>query len=186
MWGREGKLGWVMVRSDSERRDFGQSLTDLCCRLGYRAAFAALRVWWWLRRPRASGAAVALWNGDSLLLVRTSYRCRWELPGGGVRTGESPLNAALRETQEEVGIALAPERLKPPLVIENYFEHRHDRVHLYESELGPGVAPSVDRREIVAARYFDRFERPRVALTPLVRRYLRGREKLVATSEDVG
>ena len=165
-----------MVRSDSERRDFGQSLTDASYRLGYRAAFAALRVWWWLRRPTATGAAVALWSGDRLLLVRTSYRRGWELPGGGLRAGESPLAAALREAREEVGIALEPERLKPSLVIDNYYEHRHDRVHLYETELGPAVAPTVDRREIVAARYFDCRERPRVPLTPLVRRYLRSRD----------
>jgi 8-oxo-dGTP diphosphatase len=172
-----------MLRSDSERRDFGQSLFDACCRLGYRLAFAGLRVWWWLRRPDATGAVVALWSGDSLLLVRTSYRRRWELPGGGVRAGESPLAAALREAREEVGIALDPARLKPPLVIDYRFEHRHDRVHLYESELVPGVAPKVDRREIVAARYFDRFERPRVRVTPLVRRYLHCRENLSTAGE---
>lgn len=172
-----------MSRSDSEWRDFGQSLTDACCRLGYRVAFAALRVWWWVRRPDATGAVVALWSGDRLLLVRTCYRRRWELPGGGVRAGESPLAAALREAREETGIALDPERLKPPLVLEEYFEHRHDRVHLYESELAPAVAPKVDRREIVAARYFDRLERPRVAVTPLVRRYLRFRENHSAAGE---
>ncbi|HEV2300450.1 MAG TPA: NUDIX hydrolase [Stellaceae bacterium] len=169
-----------MVQSDTERQDLGQSLTDASYRLGYRLAFAGLRVWWWLRRPEATGAAVALWSGDRLLLVQTSYRRGWELPGGGVRAGESPLAAALREAREEVGIALEPARLSSPLVIEDYFEHRHDRVHLYESELGPAVAPTVDRREIVAARYFDAGERPRVAMTPLVRRYLRRRESLAA------
>jgi 8-oxo-dGTP diphosphatase len=164
--------GAVMVRSDNERRHFGQPLTDALHRLGYRTAFAALRAWWWVRRPHASGAAVALWRGDSLLLVHTSYRRGWEFPGGGIRAGESPLAAALREAREEVGIALEPGRLSPPLVIENRFECRHDRIHLYETKLASGVAPIVDRREIVAARYFDARERPHVAVTPLVRRYL--------------
>ena len=175
-----------MRRSDSERRGLGQSLTDAFCRIGYRGAFAALRVWWWLRRPYATGAAVALWHDERLLLVRTSYRRGWELPGGGVRAGESPLAAALREAREEVGIALEPARLSPPLVIDEYFEHRHDRVHLYEGELGPGVAPRVDRREIVQARYFAAREWPQIAVTPLVRRYLRRRAGLAELCEAGG
>jgi 8-oxo-dGTP pyrophosphatase MutT (NUDIX family) len=49
--------------------------------------------------------AVALFDErDRILCVRQSYRARlWSLPGGGVDEGESPVTAAIRETQEEAG-----------------------------------------------------------------------------------
>ncbi|MGN0037696.1 MAG: NUDIX domain-containing protein [Coriobacteriales bacterium] len=34
----------------------------------------------------------------------------WEVPGGGVLAGETPLQGALREVREEVGLALQPEQ----------------------------------------------------------------------------
>ena len=80
-------------------------------RLGYRGAFLILRLWWFLRRPRAEGAAVMVWRGDALLLVRTSYRRPLDLPGGGMDKGETPLAAALRELREETGLVIAPSAL---------------------------------------------------------------------------
>lgn len=47
-------------------------------------------------------------NRKALLLLRSaassSYPQIWEFPGGKLEHAESPLNAALRETQEETGI----------------------------------------------------------------------------------
>jgi 8-oxo-dGTP pyrophosphatase MutT (NUDIX family) len=39
-----------------------------------------------------------------VLMVEPSYKDYWEIPGGYVETGESPLHAAIREVQEELGI----------------------------------------------------------------------------------
>ena len=61
-------------------------------RLGYRIAYRAIRLWWLLRRPEAQGAAVAVWQDGGLLLVRSSYRRRLDLPGGGiVKVPQQPL-----------------------------------------------------------------------------------------------
>jgi 8-oxo-dGTP pyrophosphatase MutT (NUDIX family) len=49
---------------------------------------------------------------DSVLLVRSWLsKGDWELPGGGMHTGEDPAECARREVREELGINLAPEVL---------------------------------------------------------------------------
>jgi 8-oxo-dGTP pyrophosphatase MutT (NUDIX family) len=72
---------------------------------GYRLALVLLRGWWVLRRPRSSGVRCALFNGETVLLVRHSYGDRrWMLPGGRVRRGEDPVITARREMHQELGV----------------------------------------------------------------------------------
>ena len=49
-------------------------------------------------------AAGLIWEGPRLLLLRTTYKPTWTLPGGCVEEGESPLQACLREVEEETGL----------------------------------------------------------------------------------
>jgi 8-oxo-dGTP diphosphatase len=58
--------------------------------------------------PRATAvvpsAFVAVRSAERLLLVRRSDSGTWELPGGRVDVGETPMGAALREVREESGV----------------------------------------------------------------------------------
>lgn len=58
------------------------------------------------------GAKIILTNSHGeVLIVETTYRPGWQLIGGVVNKDESPLQAVLRETKEEIGLELPTNRL---------------------------------------------------------------------------
>ncbi|MFF9573150.1 NUDIX domain-containing protein [Streptomyces sp. NPDC014685] len=65
--------------------------------------------------PRVLAAAATLFRDDRgrVLLVEPNYREGWTLPGGTIESdeGESPRQAARRETAEEIGLDIEPGRL---------------------------------------------------------------------------
>jgi 8-oxo-dGTP pyrophosphatase MutT (NUDIX family) len=50
-------------------------------------------------------------DARELLLCHATGTPRWDIPKGGAEVGERALDAALRETAEETGLAFAPGRL---------------------------------------------------------------------------
>ncbi|TAD87137.1 MAG: NUDIX hydrolase [Alphaproteobacteria bacterium] len=139
---------------------------------GYRLAFLLLRGWWWLRRPTTRGAVVALWHGPRLLVVQTSYRRTLSLPGGGLNRGESPLDGAVREVWEEIGLRLAPEHLVLARQWQLRVEHRQDHVWLYEVDLSEQPPLTLDGREIIAAEWVEPESLPPERLPKFLQRYL--------------
>lgn len=81
--------------------------TVLARRAAYRVAYYGLGVWWFVRRPHTQGVKIVVVRGDEALFIRHTYGNRrvWEFPGGGIRRGEEPRDAAVRELREEVGLA---------------------------------------------------------------------------------
>lgn len=55
--------------------------------------------------PRVSAGALFFDEHDRVLLVEPTYKSYWDVPGGYVEPGESPLAACVREVREELGIA---------------------------------------------------------------------------------
>ncbi len=124
-------------------------------RLGYRSAYVVLRLWWMVRRPRTHGAAVALWHEGRVLMVRTSYRDCYSLPGGFVRRGEPPEQAARRELVEEVGLDLPAQALRHVWHGTVQFESREDTVDIWEVSLDEPPALCITGQEIVWAGWMD-------------------------------
>ena len=60
---------------------------------------------------RLSCGVVILTAERELLLCHVTGQNHWDLPKGGIDPGETPLQAALRETREECGLNLAPDTL---------------------------------------------------------------------------
>lgn len=54
--------------------------------------------------PRMAAGALFFDGQDQVLLVKPSYKPKWEIPGGYIEHGESPLAACRREVKEELGI----------------------------------------------------------------------------------
>ena len=94
--------------------------------------------------------AVILDPAGSILLVRQGYdRGRWELPGGKVKKRESLLDAVVRETLEETGVAV------DPLGLVGIFYIRDENTHDFVFHCRPTAGdPRPNPPEIVDCRYF--------------------------------
>ncbi|MGC4786313.1 NUDIX domain-containing protein [Micromonospora sp. DT178] len=57
-------------------------------------------------RVRAAAGALLLDEAGRVLVVHPTYKDVWEVPGGMLEFGESPLQACEREIEEELGLAL--------------------------------------------------------------------------------
>ncbi len=119
----------------------------------YRLAYNVLVVYWFLARPSMTGVKCVLADADRILLVRHTYGPPlWELPGGGIKRGESPADAARREMREELGVQ-AEHWLELP-VVRGRVNGRRDTLHCFRAEL-PNPQLTLDRGEIAEAGWFE-------------------------------
>lgn len=128
--------------------------------------------WRLVARPQTYGALVAIWWDGQLLLVESSYRRSWSLPGGGIERGETARQAAVRELGEELDLAVAPEQLGDPWSITERSARGRNTVTIFGLELVEQPAIQIDGLELVACHWLSRNEALRQPLTSHVREYL--------------
>lgn len=94
------------------------------------------------RRDKSAGVIVFHRSDEGcrflLLLSRLTKRPLWEFPKGGVDTGETVAEAALRELREETGLAEADIRIIPE------WQHREE----YRFTSGKGDSRTLVRKEV--------------------------------------
>ncbi|WP_410873376.1 NUDIX domain-containing protein [Nocardia sp. A7] len=64
-----------------------------------------------LPRKRMGAGALFVDERERVLLVEPTYKDYWEVPGGVVELNESPLEAVVREIDEELGLTVSMGRL---------------------------------------------------------------------------
>ena len=148
----------------------------------YRQAASLL-----LLRPASGSGDIAAFPYEILLLHKPRKRDAWQLPQGGIEAGEGVAQAALRELQEEAGIANAQLLAESAEVYQydfptSYRRFRPDHVCGQRIRFAIAMAPAetpvtVDTREV------DQY----VWVTPdQVRQYIRRLPYLELTHRLIG
>ena len=109
-----------------------------------------MRTYWYITRPKTSGAVVVIMCDTKILLIKTTYGYSYGLPGGGIKKHESPETAAKRETLEEVGIHLEKVTPLPPFV--THEEYKEDTVYGFYADV-TSEKYKLDNFEIDSAKW---------------------------------
>jgi 8-oxo-dGTP pyrophosphatase MutT (NUDIX family) len=106
-------------------------------------------------RHHSAGGLVV--REGEILLISTREGKRWQLPKGHLERGETPEEAAVRETREETGVTGRVVAPLPP--VEYWFNERgvriHKRVDYYLLAFVTGNAADYDRKEVSGAAWFS-------------------------------
>ena len=151
------------------------SPVDRLWRVALWIAYRLLSAGWYVFRPHRRGVFIAVWHEGELLVIRNSYRQWYALPAGGLRRGETPAHAALRELQEEVGITACAEAMRFAAEIPTTFEFKRDRCSFFEVEFDNRPDVHIDGREVVWAGFLTPSAALKTRLAPPVRTYLEQR-----------
>jgi len=99
----------------------------------------------------------------AMLVVRTSYREGWVFPGGLCDRGEAPLETAVREVDEEVGLTVRPDGR--PIVLVDPDMRRMDFVFEAGIDQETAAAVRIDPAEIAEHRWIARTDIPELEAT---------------------
>lgn len=101
-------------------------------------------------------ANAILKNGDNILILKRSAKSKyapgfWQLPGGRLEFGETPMQALIREVKEEMGCVFIPTNGKVVCVGSQIIELKGDKFQLltlvYEGSINGKVTISDEHSE---------------------------------------
>ena len=101
--------------------------------------------------PKRLSCGVVILNREhELLLCHVTGQNHWDLPKGGIDQGETPLEAAIRETREESGLRLQPDAL---FDLGRFAYTNKKNLHLFAT-----LMPRFDLKELrCESHYLDRY-----------------------------
>jgi ADP-ribose pyrophosphatase YjhB (NUDIX family) len=129
-------------------------MSDSPPRRSSRLISRALHTYWRFSRGMTLGVrGVVLDDRNQVFLIRHTYVSGWHLPGGGVETGETALDALDRELREEACIAMD----ETPDLFGVFFNRkisRRDHVLVYVIRRFTVLKAKQPDREIAEAGFF--------------------------------
>jgi len=138
-------------------------------------------------KTSAGGVVVRSGAGLEICLIRPTGRSVWGLPKGGIETGETPAQAAVREVSEETGIdAVVDDRLGS---IDYSFYSRgeggriHKTVHYFLMHATGGDTADHDH-EVSEARFVPLSEALRLMTYPNEREMVRRAAEALGERRD--
>lgn len=120
--------------------------------------------------PRVAAGVTFTDDETRVLMLRTTYKDHWEIPGGYVEPGESPHAAAAREVREELGLDVPIGRM---LAVDwAPSDNEGDKLlFLFEGpQLAASAAFTFGDGEIAEARYVGLDELGAITIDRLARR----------------
>lgn len=96
-------------------------------------------------QPRriSSGAMILEDKKGQALIVKSGYKPHWTFPGGIIDAGETPKEAAIRETFEEVGIRVDPKNVEFVAVINRKSDYADTYQFLFKATLEPDAIDNI-------------------------------------------
>ena len=134
------------------------SLQKLGYKIVYTSLYRAHRVYCKIRNPEVFGSYVLCIHNQQVLLIKNSYKRYWTFPCGGIAAHETPVQAAIREAQEEVGLNLLSENLLLRATFLYEGEDQRDNIHLFEYHFDTEPLVTIDHREVEAFRWVSKEE----------------------------
>ncbi|HEY5695461.1 MAG TPA: NUDIX hydrolase [Candidatus Saccharimonadales bacterium] len=104
----------------------------------------------WLKSlpARASSSTLILENSaEQVLIVKANYKPYWTFPGGLIDAGETPKQAAIRETFEEVGIVVDPTKVEFVAVVNRKSDYADTYQFIFKAPLTKAMVASIVLQE---------------------------------------
>lgn len=149
-----------------------KAIPNSLVRLFLKATYFASIVFCFIFRPATKSAIIAIWLKNKVLIVKNSYYHKYVIPGGYINMGENPVEAAVRELKEEIGIMTDPQQLKKICTIKGTFNYKRETISCFELILNDPPNIQLDHREVIWAEFISLGAALKLGLSSPVSKFL--------------